>query len=169
MPRALGTSLRRMLEAPATGRMVVMVAIFQHPDLDDDIRVVNDTKDWVIGGDTYYGAPFDCELVDDTDGVPRARLSCQNVDRRVGLQIEDIVDTPTVTLRLYDSADFDLDADPRTPTGTPTVRYEAGDLEFTGLDITAETVSGDLVLRDYGTEPWPKLLCTPELTPGLFL
>jgi hypothetical protein len=169
VPRDLGNDFRRMLEAESAGRMVVMVAIFSHDDLDTPIRIVNDTVDWMIGGNLYYGAPFECDLVDDTDGVPRARISCQNADRRVGLSVEDLVETPTVTIRLYDSNDFDLDVEPRVETGTATVEYEAGDLEFTGIEITLAEVSGDLVLRDYGTEPWPKLIATPELCPGLFL
>ena len=169
MPRDLSTSFRRMLEAEATGRMLVVVAIFQHDDLSAPIRIVNDTKDYLIGSDRYYGAPFDIELVTDTDGVPEARMSVQNVDRRVGLQIEDIVTSPTVTIRVYDSNDFDLDADPREATGTPTAEYEAGDLEFAEIDITAERVSGTLILRDYGAEPWPKTLATQDLFPGLFL
>lgn len=169
MPRDLSASFRRMLEAEAAGRMVVMVAIFQHADLSPNIRIVNDTRDYIIGGDRYYGAPFECELVTDTDGLPEARMSCQNVDRRVGLQIEDIVESPTVTIRLYDSNDFDQTVDPREETGTADVEYEAGDLEFTEIEITAERVSGTLILRDYGTEPWPKILATQARCPGLFL
>lgn len=169
MPRELSSSFRKMLEAEATGRMLVVVAIFQHADLSPNIRIVNDTKDFLIGGDRYYGAPFDIELVTDTDGVPEARMSVQNVDRRVGLQIEDIVESPTVTIRIYDSSDFDLTADPREATGTPDVEYEAGDLEFAEIDITAERVSGTLILRDYGAEPWPTTQATQGRFPGLFL
>ena len=169
MPRDLSNSFRRMLEAEATGRMPIIVAIFDHDDLDEPIRVVNDTKDFLIGGNRYYGAPFDLELVSDTDAAPEARMSVQNVDRRVGLQVEDLVDSPDVTIRAYDSNDFDLDLDPREPTGTPTVEYEAGDLEFAEIDITAENVGGVLMLRDYGAEPWPMMLCTQDRFPGLFL
>lgn len=169
MPRTISANFRRMLEAQATGRMLVITAEFQHPDLSPNVRVVNDSKDYIIDGDRYYGAPFEVELVSDTDGVPEARMSVQNVDRRVGLAIESIVDSPTVTIRIYDSADFDQTVDPRVETGTADVEYEAGDLEFTEIDISAEQVGGTLILRDYGTEPWPRLLATQARFPGLFL
>jgi len=169
MPRPITNSFRRAIEAEASGRIVLVALIFEHDELDKPIRVINDTRDFLIGGERYFGAPFQIELVSDTDGTPEARLSVQNVDRRVGLAVEGLTGSPTVTARIYDSGDFDLTVDPRTPTGTPDVEYEAGDLEFVEIEITSEMVGGSLILRDYGAEPWPKTLATQDMAPGLFL
>jgi hypothetical protein len=52
-------------------------------------RVVNDTRDWVIGGVAYVGLPFWVKLPQDVRGQPsRATLVMDNVGRDLGDEID---------------------------------------------------------------------------------
>lgn len=114
MPRTLSQSFRRDLEEPRSNEMLVVLLTIEDPTLADPIRVANDVVNYNYNGDTYIGYPFEFELVDDSASgrIPTGRVRIQNVDRQISEAIINLTQSPTVTITILASADFDVvDAD----------------------------------------------------------
>lgn len=114
MPRNIEVSFRREIEAGNAKEVNLAFVTISHASLDDPIRVVWDVKDYVWGGLRYIGFPFDMQILSDEEGPPKAQLSIQNIDPRIGDTIRGLPTPPKVSLLLLSSADFDTNNDPRT-------------------------------------------------------
>lgn len=132
------------------------------------IRVVNDTKDFILSGNTYIGFPFDIEILSDDESPPTARLTIQNVDPRIGDSIRTLVTPPVLSIELYSSADWNLNTVPRSPIGTPTKVYGAGPLFLINVSVDILAITGQLVGWDYQQRVWPAERATETNFPGLF-
>lgn len=61
--------------------LLVLVSIM-HPYISDDIRLVNDNKDFILDGNLYLAMPFSLERQSDVQGeLPRVRFSIPNVGK----------------------------------------------------------------------------------------
>lgn len=74
------------VNAPETPLILLEI---DHPDLDEPVRVVNDTVDVTSNSNLYIGFPFKCVLPDDFENqLPKARLAIVNVGRDLMYWIE---------------------------------------------------------------------------------
>ena len=172
MPRQITQSVRSSIEDANSGEFFPVFAEITHPTLADPIRVVNDVVDYLYEGDRYHGCPFDIELLGDADGPPRARITVQNVDQRIGAAIEAISTSPRLTLRVMAQSDFGPIAEvdgrrTRSPLGTPVVEYEAGWLSLANITGNIISVSAEIVSYDVGREYWPGVRATQRNAPAL--
>ena len=138
-----------------SGQLVLM--LMSHPSI-DTVRVVNDTRDWVIGADTWVGLPFRFKLPQDRQGqAPRATLEVDNVGRALSTELEKLPPGSALqaTMRLVSRAQ-------------PTVV----DYEFTaplsGVKVSTGNVTATLGNDDALRAPAVKMRYDPKLTPGLF-
>lgn len=170
MPRNVTLSFRQAAESSFNDDVDLVFLTISHPTLAEAIRVVWDTKDYVYGGLTFTGFPFDIELLSDEEGPPRARLQIQNVEPRIGDTIRMLTTPPRLKMELLSSADFNLTVTPRVELGSPapTVVYSADRLYLTNVSVDVMSISGFIVGWDYIQRVWPGKRATQAYFPGLF-
>lgn len=168
MSRVIDPDAKAALESPESVDALLAFLTVTHPSLPAPIRVVSDVLDYVIGGETYLGLPFEFGILTDTEGPPMTELRMQNVDQRVGRALMGLNDRAKVTLEIRTSADFDLSLDPRAEIPGGSVLYRFADFDLIDVTVTASDISGRVMLRDYSQEPWPGQRCTQTRMPGLF-
>lgn len=166
--RSIIAAFRASLEDVHNDDPPLVFLTLEHDDLDEPLRFVWDTVDYILDGDTYIGFPFDVTLLSDGEEAPRGRLSVQNVDRAIGDAIRGLTSPPQATIEIYAASDFDLTVKPRVALGTPALAYRASNLYFRQTSVDAMTAQGDLVSWDYINQPWPSKYAMPSLLPGLF-
>ena len=168
MPRSLTAPFRYSLERQETGEALIVFVTITHPDLPAAIRVANDAVDYVCNGDTYIGFPFDISLISDGDKPPSARLTVQNVDRRLGEAVRDLASPPRLRIDLLAASDFDETADPRVPAaGEPSAEYTAASLFLSNVRGDA-FLDGEITGWNYLQEVWPGIRATQNRLPGLY-
>lgn len=168
MSRVIDADAKASLEAPESVDALLAFLTVTHPALPDPIRVVSDVMDYVVGGLTFLGLPFEFGILSDGEGPPMTELRMQNVDQRIGRALLGLNDRAKVTLEIRTSADFDLSQDPRTEIPGGSVLYRFADFDLIDVTATAADISGRVMLRDYSQEPWPGQRCTQSRMPGLF-
>lgn len=168
MPRTLSASFRQAVESRYSDAVDLVFLTISHPTLAEAIRVVSDTVDYVYDGETWTGFPFDLQLLSDDDQPPQAKLEIQNVDTLIGRTVRALSLPPRLKIELLSSADFDLNADPRTALGTPSVEYTADALFLVDVTMDAMTVSGTIRGWDFLQRVWPGRRATQDRYPGLF-
>ena len=139
----------------ASGALVLL--LLEHPSI-ATVHVVNDTRDWIIGADTWIGLPFRFRLPQSAAGqAPRAALEVDNVGRALTEELEKLPPGAALqaTVRIVSRA-------------TPAVV----DYEFTpplsGVSITVQTVTAVIGNDDALRAPAVKVRYDPSTTPGLF-
>lgn len=168
MPRSISAELKAELLQPQTGTLVLLFATITHPSLALPIRVVNDVKDYVYGGETFAGFPFSLTLLTDGEGPPTGAITIQNVDRRVGGTVLALRSPPRLKLEVLSSTDFDMDADPRVPLGTPVVEYEADWLYMRNIRADSTAIQAELSSLDPVSVPWPAIRSVKNRLPALY-
>ena len=140
-----------------------------HPDISLAVRIVADTKDHVINGETYRRAGFQGRFVpaDGPDEVPRCQIVIKGgqgdegpgIDSRLIALINDTRGGAGASIRVIQF----------TGTGMPvsTIEYELM------LEVTAASYDDNAVVIDLGYEyllgrPAVKKRYDPETVPGLF-
>ncbi|MFA7279821.1 MAG: DUF1833 family protein [Sterolibacterium sp.] len=146
-----------------------------HPELSDPIYVVLDSSEamsepnrFIYAGIEYIAFPFEIELLSDTDSVPKARLSIQNVDKVIGETIANLTNPPRMRFEVVPASYFDLNVTPRVELETPVPMYVADELYLTNVDVDAMTVTGQIESWNYSQETWPGRRATQNRCPGLF-
>jgi hypothetical protein len=120
------------------------------------IRVAGGGADVVSRGNTFLGYPFDISAVSDSDEPPHASLTIGNVDRRITDALDRLPAAPTFKIEAV------LFSDPNT------VWYSVDSLKLKTWSATQVTVTGDLSLERFSTEPWPGVFMTPSFLPALY-
>lgn len=169
MPRTISASLARALNRQETEEVLIVFLKIEHESLDPPIRICTDTVDYIWQGETYIGFPFDVTILSDTDQPPRARLSVQNVDRRIGKAIRGLTSPARLRLDVIAAQWFNESAEPRVPLGTePVPDYTADKLFLVDVEGTTLTIEGEIASWNYTQETWPGLRGTQDRLPGLF-
>lgn len=168
MPRNVSLSIRKELEAQLSPEADLLFLTISHPLLSDPIRVVNDTKDFSRGGFTWTGFPFDIQIMTDDESPPKAEISIQNIDSRIGETIRGLRTPPRMKLELCSSLDFDINANPRTEIGAATVVYSFDRAFLVNTKVDFLTVSAEISGWDYQQRVWPGVRATQTKFPGLF-
>lgn len=172
MPRNVTLSIRKELEASFSPEADLLFLTITHALLAEPIRVVNDTKDFIYGGNTFIGFPFDIRIMSDDESPPKAEIAIQNVDSRIGETIRGLRTPARMKLQLLSSVDFDLSVTPRVELGggSPgaTVVYSFDKAFLVNTKVNFLTVTGDISGWDYQQRVWPGKRAMQPLFPGLF-
>lgn len=157
MSRDTSLTFRQAVNAQETGEAFLVLIEIDHDDLTTPIRVTSDGVDTVSNGNTYTAYPFEISLPDDQEGsVSAAKLTIDNIDRVIVEAIRSISTAPTVTISVV------LGSDPDTVEAT------FPNYEFRQIEYDAMTVSGDLSLKTFMSEPYPGDAFLPSTFPGVF-
>jgi hypothetical protein len=168
MTRNVTASFRLAAESSFRDEVDLVFLTISHSTLGTPIRVVWDTVDFVFGGNTFLGFPFDIELLSDDEQPPTARLQIQNVSPRIGDTIRALITPPSLKIELLSSTDFNLTVTPRTAIGSPTVIYSADNLFLINVSVDIMMITGTIVGWDYQQRVWPAERATKANFPGLF-
>ena len=172
----IDADLRQALEEPRSQEYVVVLLRITHETLSLPILVANDVVNYVVGGETYQGFPFNMELIGDTSQVPRGQIQIQNVDRRISEAILKLTTPPRISILMFAQSDFSetMSDSPGKVEDTryelqenTTPEYEAHHLIFGNITVDAMQVSGEITSFDMTNEPWPAIRSTADRLPGL--
>ncbi|XHS78495.1 DUF1833 family protein [Burkholderiaceae bacterium UC74_6] len=149
-----GRAQVRRVDDPAG---MVLLMKLEHPAI-ETIYVVNDTRDWTVGGITYVGLPFRITLPQSIAGqAPRSKIEVDNVGGQFGPELEALPPNGALqaTCRLVsrltpDVTEFEFTAPLSGVSCTPTV-------------LTA-VIGNDDAMR----APVVLIRFTPENSPGIF-
>lgn len=136
---------------------LLLLLVLEHPSI-ETARVVNDTRDWVIGGQTYVGLPFRFKLPNAAAGeAPRAGIEIDNVGRELTAELEKL--PPSGALL----ATFTV-----VSRATPTVVEFSFTAPLSGVSATVQAVSATIGNDDALRAPAVKVRYDPSANPGLF-
>ncbi len=179
-----------------TPEVFLQILKIDHEDLDEPIRVVNNSTDIIIDIDvegideTYVAFPFKINLPTNIPGeISQTSLEIDNISRQVSLAIRSISSAPTVTMWVvfvktnvlvepsFVTADLSfitVDVSFAEPTPFEEGKYpysvEAGPyiFSFRNITYTAFKVQGALSYEDILNQPYPKQKFTPNKFPAAF-
>ena len=148
---------REQLQRTTDRHGVLVLLLLTHASI-GTVRVVNDTRDWVIGADTWIGLPFRFKLPQSVGGqAGRATLEVDNVGRDLVAELELLPPGASLlaTMRLVSR---------NTPTQV--------DYEFTaplsGVLATTTTLTATVGNDDAFRASAVKVRFDPVIAPGLF-
>lgn len=157
MSRNISPQARSALYAPQTGDVFLILLTLSHSDLDEPIRVSSDSVGTVSRGDTYVAYPFHLTLPDDSEGrAPRARLIIDNIDRLIISTLRRIQTAPRLRIDIVRHAAPDV------------VEAVFDDFRLANVIYDSQSISCDLAIEDFTSEPYPSSTFCPSLFPGLF-
>ena len=85
----LSAAMSAQLDAVDDSDGFLLLALMDSPLLSAPVRVVNDNRDWVIGGQTFVGIPMEVTLPTDVpQEASRAQLEISNVGRELTAELE---------------------------------------------------------------------------------
>ena len=157
MSRTLSSTFLSAVFAQETTQVFLCILDIIHADLDETIRVVNNTEDIVSNGNTYIGFPFSISLPADVENqLPAMSLSIDNVDRTIVNAVRTISSPPIVSLSVI------LASAPNT--------IEMGPIEMTlrQVDYDDKVVTGTLEPYNLLIESFPKSCFTPSRYEALY-
>lgn len=136
---------------------MLLLLMLEHPSI-ATAHVVNDTRDWTIGGITWVGLPFRIQLPSETSGQsPAARIEIDNVSSLLAAELEALPPGAALqaTFRLVSRA---------TPT---VVDYEFA-APLSGVNITTTVLQATVGTDDEDRMPAVMLRFDQTTAPGLF-
>lgn len=152
----LSSTATAALLLPYTDDPVCVLLSLSHPDLPATIRVTNNGANLTSNGDVYQKFPFSIELPGDNEDEPVAKLRIANVDRSIGDAINAITTPATVSMAIILASDPD------------TLEMEWQSFELRNVTWNAMTVEGDLMIRQFATEPFPNIRVRESNFPNLY-
>lgn len=153
----VSADFKRDIYDPETGEAFLALLTLDHTDINPAIRAVNNTEDVVSRGDTFVAYAFDLILPESSaEAPPRARLVIDNVSQEIAQAIRSITSAPSVLIEIIRASVPD------------TVEVALPLFYLRDVKWNAMQVSGELVVEDLMTEPFPALQFTPAHFPGLF-
>lgn len=159
-------NLKQAAFAPQTDEVFIILITISGDDLPDTLRVASDPMELlpnagvrgvVSRGEEYIFLPLDVELPQQDDsGVSRAKITIDNIDRRIVEGARRASRGLSVTIEVVLSSDPD------------TVEVSVPDFRFENVRYNAFTVTGDISMEYFDTEPLPKGRFNPSKWPGIF-
>jgi len=123
---------------------IVLISI-EHDDIDPAILINNSGESIYHDSNWYQHFPFDIELPDDVQDEPIARLKIANADRRIGIALDSISTPPKIGIKVVSSVDPEH------------VVMSWLFFELRNVSRNAFEVTGDVIIRQYSTEPFPNI------------
>lgn len=146
------------------GIVVLNLVDIEHEDLDEPIRIVNNTEDVICNGHTYTAMGFEVRLPEERDGTPRgATIRVDNTTQWLTPIIRSLQGELLVTLRV--AIPSDAGASPPVYDG---VEIEYMPMQLIATQIDDVTVDGTLSYENLANEQWPPQSFNPFDFPGLF-
>lgn len=160
------TAFKQAVFSARTTEAFPVLLTISHSSFTDDIRVSSDPavllpeageRGIVSRGLEYVFFPFEITLPQqDETGIARARISIDNIDRRVVRAIRAANSAVSVKIEVVASSDVD------------TPEFTADNFRLEQVEYDAFTVSGDISVEYFDLEPYPAKRYTPSDFPGLF-
>lgn len=166
--RLIPQGVRRELERQETAEFLLVFLTLYHVALAEPIRVVCDPENFILDGNEYQGFNFEISLLTDSESMPTARLTIQNVDRKIGDAVLKSVEPVRLDIEVIAGSEFDLTVVPRTELDATPRIYTAKYLRLTEVEGNALALTGTIRSWDYMQETWPALRATENRFPGLF-
>lgn len=132
--------------------------VIDHASFVSPVRIVNDTRDWIIGGHTYVALPFGVKLPTQAQQEnPRAQIRIDNVGRELTSAIEGLPVGASLlaTLQLVSRA-------------TPTVVDYEFIAQLSGINITPTLVTANMGPDDTMRQTAVRIRFDPVNAPALF-
>ena len=132
--------------------------VIDHASFTSPVRIVNDTRNWVIGADTYVALPFSIRLPTQAQQEnPRAQIRIDNVGRELASAIEGLpVGASLVaTLQMVSRA-------------TPSVVDYEFVAQLSGINMTPTQVSATMGPDDTMRQTAVRIRFDPVNAPALF-
>ena len=144
-----------------SGRQPIYAIEIEHPDVADNIRLVADSQDATIEGNTYTALAFRARLPQQVEGeVLTASIEVDNVGRAMVQWVEASDGGRGATLRIMEIA-FDA-------MGDAEIIWEVGGLDVGQAQLTNETFSVSLTDISATQSNAVKLRHDASESPGLF-
>jgi hypothetical protein len=143
--------------AQSTEEVFLTTVVLEHPDLDEPLRMVDNTQDILIAGEVYHKTGFTFEPPSQVEGGTRsARIGICNIDGRIIEILRSISVPPTLTVGVVRAAEPEI--------------YEAGPFELTPRSVSYNdtTITAELVEDVDGRANCPAIRYTPFTFPGVF-
>lgn len=158
MPRTYSPAASRNLLATSADEPFLVLLEISHPDLDEPIRVVNDTQDVTVESNLYLACAFRLTLPDDIDGqVPRAQLEVDNIGRELTQWLEYSQGGKGAKCRILQILRSEPDV----------IEFDMT-LDLSGLSIDNLAVRGTLGFVNTLDQPAVKVRFDPISAPGVF-
>lgn len=154
---AVSTAMRTQLQRVTDPAGMLVLLTLEHPDM-ETARVVNDTRNWTIGGQTFVGLPFRFKLPDQTSGqAPRAQLEMDNVGSGLAGELEKLGPAGVLMATLQVVS--------RNAPTTVELEFKA---PLSGVTATVQSVTANVGHDDALRAPAVKVRYDPANSPGLF-
>jgi hypothetical protein len=147
---------RRQRVTDSAGTLVLLE--LSAPSFAAVVRLVNDTRNWESGGQTYVGFPFRFKLPDDIAGAaPRAVLEIDNIGREITADLETLQpgEVVTATIRITDRED-------------PEDIHQTMVIPMTGVVVNQAVVIAQLGVDYLMRQQAVRIRYTPHVAPGIF-
>jgi hypothetical protein len=158
MPNTYTPAGRRNLLATSADEPFLVLLEIQHPELDEPVRVVNDTVNITARGNECVACPFGLVLPDDVpEQVPKAQLRVDNIGRDLTQWLEYSRGGKGAKCRIIQALRSDPDV----------FEYDMT-LDMTSMAIDNQTVSSDLGFQNTLMQAAVAMRYDPKTTPGAF-
>lgn len=159
MARTFPTTVVQAMTAQHTTDLYHALLEITHSEL-TSIRIVNDLNDTISNGVTYNAFPFSVILPPDSEeNQPVIRVVLDNVTR-------EIIEEARTIAGSRERAKANLKIIEFTDPDAVLISYE--DYEIINLNYNAQTVTFDMVIESFLTEPFPSKVFNPSDFPGVF-
>lgn len=162
----ISTAFKNAIFAQQSSEVLILLLTITHPDLTDDILLATDPYDVlpiagvrgvVSRGLEFVYLPINFTLPSDDDtGAARAKLTIDNIDRRIVAAIRSVTGNLQCKMELVLASDVDA------------VELSFDGFELANAQYDAMTVETELFINNYEEEPFPAGRFVPSLFPGLF-
>jgi len=164
----VSSAFKEAAYAQQTDEVFVTLVTLDSDELEEPIRICDDPFAPLIGlgediygiesnGETFIFMPFEIWLPrDDKTGTVSAKLSIQNIDRRIVETARSVTQPVNVKMQCVLASDPD------------TIEIEFDNFQLSNVKYDVMSVEGDLTLNYWGLEPFPSWNFTPSNFPGLF-
>jgi hypothetical protein len=140
-----------------TDEVYLVLLTITQADLAAPLRVVNNTVDIVSNSNTFSGFPFRAKLPDmREDAAPRAQIEIDNTSQEIAQAIRLMTTAATILIQVIRAEAPD----------TIEKSYATFNLRNVTWDVSR--VTGDLILEEVETEPFPAGDFNPAEFPALF-
>lgn len=131
--------------------------IIDHPFISEPVRLINDSKDLVISGDTYLAMPFQVKRQSDIQNeLPKVQLSISNVGRSLVKWIDSSGGGRNASIKIL------------LVRRSSSVIEEEIELGISSVSVTMEVVTFNLVIQNNLIKRGIRWLYDQNHSPGLF-
>jgi hypothetical protein len=171
--RTIPQSVRREIDRQESPEFYLTFLTITHRTLVEPIHTVSDPKPFILKdasaiARTHLAYKFGIQILSDGENMPEARLTIQNIDRRIGEAIQNADEPARILIEVCAASEFDLTVDPRVELTTAERFYSADQLILHGVEANPIQLTGSIRSFDYTQELWPGIRATQDRFPGLF-